>query len=79
MGLNPVSYTMITGSPKRHIGFIAQEMETVLPELVHTDGTAEQKKSIEYANLTAVLVDSVKELNAQVMALQSTVNGLQGQ
>ena len=78
MGLNPVSYTMVTGAPKRHIGFIAQEMETVLPELVHTDGTAEQKKSIEYANLTAVLVDSVKELNAQVVALQSTVKALQG-
>jgi len=77
MSLNPVSYTMVTGTPKRHIGFIAQEMETVLPELVHTDGTAEQKKSIEYANLTAVLVDSVKELNAQVIALQSTVQGLQ--
>jgi sugar lactone lactonase YvrE len=78
MGLNPVSYTMVTGAPKRHIGFIAQEMETVLPELVHTDSTAEQKKSIEYANLTAVLVDSVKELNAQVVALQSTVQSLQG-
>jgi streptogramin lyase len=78
MGLNPVSYTMVTGAPKRHIGFIAQEMETILPELVHTDSTAEQKKSIEYANLTAVLVDSVKELNAQVVALQSTVQGLQG-
>jgi sugar lactone lactonase YvrE len=76
LALNPVYYTMVNSDQKR-IGFLAQDVEAVLPELVHTDTSAEQKKSIEYANLTAVLVDSVKELNAQVVSLQSTVRGLQ--
>ena len=33
-------------------------------------------KSIAYANLTAVLVDSVKGLHDEVVALRSTVGGL---
>jgi hypothetical protein len=73
--MTPISYTRndeTTG--KRHLGFLAQEMEYVYPELVHTDSSA--NKSIHYANLTAVLVDSVKELHGQVKALRAEVEAL---
>ena len=73
--LNPVYYTLVN-HPKRQIGFIAQELETVYPELVHTDSSEDKMKSISYANLTAVLVDSVKELYGEIRALQSTVKGV---
>lgn len=51
------------------IGFIAQEVEQVLPELVQTreDGF----KGVNYAEMTAVLVEAVKELTAQVEALKA--------
>jgi hypothetical protein len=75
--LNPVYYTLI-GDTKRQIGFLAQELEAVYPELVNTDSSEDKKKSICYANVTAVLVDSVKELCGEVRSLQSTVKGLQG-
>jgi sugar lactone lactonase YvrE len=75
--LNPIYYTRTDDiSQKKQIGFLAQEMEAVYPELVFTDSSADEKKSICYANLTAVLVDSIKELHSEVKALQSTVKGL---
>jgi hypothetical protein len=72
--VHAISYTRTDEtSGKRHIGFLAQEMEEIYPELVYTDSKG--SKSIAYANLTAVLVDSVKELYAEVRSLQSTVKG----
>ena len=41
------------------IGFVAQEVETVVPELVKTD--SEGYKSVAYANVTALLIEAVKE------------------
>jgi hypothetical protein len=46
---------------KRKIGFIAQEVEEVVPEVVITDSTEDNKKSIAYQNLTALLVEGIKE------------------
>lgn len=43
----------------RKFGFIAQEMEKVCPELVFTDDRG--YKSIEYANVTPILVEAIKE------------------
>jgi endosialidase-like protein len=45
------------------IGFIAQEVENVLPDLVHTG--VDGYKSVEYANVTPVLVEAIKELKAE--------------
>jgi len=45
----------------RNIGLIAQEVEKVYPEVVSTDLTTD-KKSLEYANLIAPLIESIKEL-----------------
>ena len=46
------------------IGFIAQEVQAVIPELVRTD--SEGFKSLDYARLTAVLVEAVKDLKQQL-------------
>ena len=40
----------------RQVGFIAQEVEAVLPEVVRTDNHG--YKSLDYARLTAVLVEA---------------------
>ena len=47
---------------EKSIGFIAQEVEKVLPSLVSGEAG---EKSVAYGNLTAVLVEAVKELSAE--------------
>lgn len=46
----------------RRIGVIAQEVEQVLPEVVHTDDTPEQMKAVSYANIVGLLIEAIKEL-----------------
>jgi len=53
----------------RQIGFIAQELEKVLPELVHTDSKG--YKSVNYSHVVPVLVEAVKTLNAKVERLSN--------
>ncbi len=65
--LRGVSYNDIRIEPERlKIGMIAQEVELIIPEVVHTD---EQTglKSIEYQNLVALLIESIKEQQASLV------------
>lgn len=53
-----VRYTRI-GDGKAEVGVIAQEMEPVLPEVIHRG----EKLSVCYQNLTAPLIEAVKQLD----------------
>ena len=53
------------------IGFIAQQVEPIVPEVVET-GT-DGMKAIAYPNLTALLVEAVKEQNLEVKNLEEEV------
>jgi hypothetical protein len=53
---------------REDIGFIAQEIETVLPELVVTADDEMGTKSVAYDRMTAVLLEAIKELSAKVDA-----------
>lgn len=67
-----------------NLGFIAQEMETVIPELVNEAGLPNDEngeapiKSVNYANLTSVLVEAIKELSAKNDALEDRIKTLEG-
>ena len=65
--LRGVSFTRKSDDSKS-IGVIAQELEKVLPELVITgdDGI----KSVNYGQITGLLIEAVKELSAKVDELQ---------
>ena len=52
------------------IGVIAQEIESLFPELVSEDN--EGYKSVSYSNLVAPLIEAVKELKQQNEASKST-------
>jgi hypothetical protein len=54
---------------KPDIGFIAQEVNEVVPCLVYSD--EDGYLSVAYANITALLVEAVKELSARVEQLES--------
>ena len=60
-------------------GFIAQELEPYLPYLVYTDET-DGMKYVSYENMTAVLVQALKELksekDAEIADLKAAVCGL---
>ena len=60
------------------IGVIAQEVEEVLPDLVHTN-EEDDLKSVAYQNLTAVLIEAVKELTSEVNTLKAELNTLKGE
>ncbi len=51
----------------RQIGVIAQEVEKVLPEIVKQD--TKGNKSVDYAKLTAVLIEAVKEQQTEIKYL----------
>ena len=61
---------------KTDIGVIAQEVETVLPDIVLTnyhkeaDGTKTEIKSVDYGKITSVLINAINELKAEVDALK---------
>ena len=56
-------------SQKRQIGVIAQEVEEVYPEFVHTDEKG--MKAVNYAQMTAVLIEAIKELNQKIVHLEN--------
>lgn len=55
-------YFTRNGSEKRNIGLIAQEIEEILPEVVYTDESPEQIKSVAYGNIIGLLIEAIKEL-----------------
>ena len=58
-------------SKERQIGLIAQDVEKVLPEVVHTD--ADGYKSMSYDKLTAVLIEAVKS-QQKIIESQKSIN-----
>ena len=53
-------------------GVIAQEVEAIFPELV--DNRENGYKAVKYDKLVAVLIESVKELNAKIDSLEKKIN-----
>ena len=59
--MQAVRYRMYRDPSQTWIGYVAQDLEPILPEVVRTD--AEGWKSIQYATLPALIIEAVKELN----------------
>jgi hypothetical protein len=52
------------------IGFIAQDVEKIVPEVVTTSNDENEYKSLAYGNVTALLVEAIKELRQEVKDLR---------
>jgi hypothetical protein len=59
------------------IGFIAQEVESVFPELVKTD-IITGIKSVNYLGFAPVLVNAIKEQQTEIETIQNQLSALQG-
>lgn len=56
-----------------HIGLIAQEVESIFPEIVQQKNNI---KSINYPSIVAILIESIKELNSEFLELKINFNEL---
>jgi hypothetical protein len=75
--LSGVSYVWKTGprAGQRDIGVIAQDVEKELPEAVHTDEMG--MKSVDYPKLTPLLINAIKEQQAQIERLEARIEALE--
>lgn len=72
LNIRPRSFDYISdNSPS--IGFVAQEVQTIIPELISMSGNGTM--GISYGQMTAVLVKAVQELEARVAYLESNSGG----
>ncbi len=67
---NKKAYPDRSFSESKAIGFIAQEVEKVLPEVVQTEKTAEGYKAVQYDKVVALLVEAIKEQQKQIDGLK---------
>lgn len=64
--LQGVSYTWDNAhGGHRDIGFIAEDVNLVVPEIVKMEPNSANAESLDYGHMTALLVESVKELSKQ--------------
>ena len=69
MALEGVSFEWIADeSDDSNLGFIAQDVERVLPEVVSTG--SDGLKAVEYGNIVAVLVEAIKEQQKEIDELK---------
>ena len=57
-------YAAVKAGSKHDIGLIAEEVGEVVPEVVAYEENGVDAKGVDYARLTAVLIEAVKEQQA---------------
>jgi hypothetical protein len=80
MQLRPRAYNMVD-SKQEQIGFVAQEVQSILPELVETKTnsiTDEERMTLSYGQMSAVLVKAIQELKAELDQTKAELQTLKG-
>ncbi len=75
MSLNGVTYDW-KQSGNKDIGFIAQEVEEILPFIVHTNEKTDYK-SMDYSRITPILVEAIQEQQKMIDNLKKKINELE--
>jgi hypothetical protein len=82
--LNPVSFDWINvitpyNAIKSSYGFIAQEVESILPDIVITqqNDIIEDLKNIDYNSITAINTSAIKELLNKIKDLEKRIEELE--
>ncbi len=65
-----LGFEVPAGGQGKQYGFIAQSVESVLPDIV--DGEGDDIKSLKYDALIPVMVEAIKELKAEIQALKGS-------
>jgi hypothetical protein len=64
---------MKTNESISKIGLLAQEVQTVFPELVKTANNSEGTLSVNYQGMIPVLLNAIKEQQAQIKELKALI------
>lgn len=79
--LRPVRYSLLNSNlergPNQDIGFIAQELEMIIPEAVTTDDSG--NKLVNYSTVIPILTGAIQEMSVQINELTELVKVLQAQ
>jgi len=67
LNMKGIIFDRVDSNEKNVIGFIAQDLQKVLPNVVYEN---EQGLSVSYQNITALLVEAIKEINNQLKDLR---------
>ncbi|MGH1404828.1 MAG: tail fiber domain-containing protein [Alphaproteobacteria bacterium] len=75
--IDTYSFTMKEDkNPRKEFGVMAQELEKIFPELVHTAKDEMGTKSVNYVGLIAPMIEATKELKTENNALKSELSEL---
>jgi hypothetical protein len=66
LGLSPVAFRWRDGDSSRQLGFVAQEVESILPEAVSGGSATNGVLTLEYSAIVAALVRAVQEQQQQI-------------
>jgi len=71
MAMNPVSYAWKADPDgPRSMGFIAQEIEEVMPEAVSTGDDEDAMMSMDYGRITPILVSALQDAHKKIEQLE---------
>ena len=84
--IEPVRYSLKSEPEKERLGFIAQQVQPLVPQSVydtneHIEGEPEDaptKLAMEYVALIPVLVNAIKELTTHIETLETRLTALEG-
>ncbi|KAJ1403160.1 hypothetical protein B484DRAFT_405195, partial [Ochromonadaceae sp. CCMP2298] len=68
----------VSFDPERHVGVLAQDVEAVLPEVVHSI-LGGRYLGVAYAELVPLLIEAVKELDRRTQETQAQMQAQQAQ
>jgi hypothetical protein len=74
MAMNPVSYNWKADPDgPRSMGFIAQEMQEVMPEAVSTGDDEDAMMSMDYGRITPILVSALQDAHRKIEELEQRI------
>ena len=78
MAMKPVTHTWIADPEADAVhGFIAQEMQEIVPEAVSGDPDGEEMMSMDYGRITPVLVAALQDAHKKIEALEERLAELE--
>jgi hypothetical protein len=78
MSMKPVTHTWIADpQAEAVVGFIAQEMQEIVPEAVTGNPDSEEMMSMDYGRITPVLVAALQDAVNEIKALKQRVSELE--
>ena len=77
--LKPARFNFIADADTTVDGFLAHEVQEIVPEAVGGEKDGEEMQSMDYGRITPLLVKAIQEQQEQIEALQSEIQQLKGE